>query len=205
MKREETMYQRNQKPKTPLLNVLAGLTLAGIFIVSSAGAVERIQHAANDNPADKYADVIAVSNCHSLEGITDALSVNSEWEFAQADAPGKLDFRSITRTYSDTNCSVLRNTFVVYSELTFDGIAHKVQFANSDKPAIEAEKFIGQVVKTVTNGVADSGFMGPQYKLLLAKKNNFIYFDTYSYDHPRDADGFATVLDSRGMEIIRAK
>lgn len=194
------------------LSVLAGLILVGMLSACGGGSGSAIDRAKQDNHAvippgenalNKYIGTYPLGQCFSVSYNLSSsvyLGMISQVVLSASDKPNTLNFSEIFTFYeSDTNprCAVEVGKATTYGELTYFGTLPSVEFFNSTKSPLPADKLEFTYTNLVTTGQVDMAFdelSDYRYgKSLFAQDGNAVY----SGDDKGilDADGFPTKLD----------
>jgi len=192
---------------------LAGLALAGVLSACGGGSdgVDRIK---NDdsavilpsvNPFNKYIGTFSENECWDIS-LRPGLAADMRFEMvlSASDKPDTINFAGTYFFYeygSGKKCAVEIGSSTAFGEMTYFGTLPSVEFTNSTKPPVEADKYQLNVSNVINKGEVGFGVDEltdwKSLKGLLAQEGNILY----NGDDPLDAEGFPTKLNSETFSV----
>jgi|GEM_PF-3004552 len=197
---------------------LAGLILTGVLSACGGGSGEVDRIKSNDsavitpsvNPLNKYIGTYRENKCwKSSATLVPHSGIIVQLVFSTLDKPNTLKFTDTHFYYQASEseqCGVQIGSSIAYGEMTYFGTLPSVEFLNSTKQPLEADKFQFEFTNVINEGVYgehwDELSEYKNFKGLIALEGNTIYFHD---KHPLlDAEDFPTQLGESGF-LIRQK
>jgi hypothetical protein len=196
---------------------LIAVAFAGVLSACGGGSgeAEGVDGIKKDNSAiipstnqlNKYVGTYWEDKCWTNVPTADIYSgITSQLLLSASGKPNTLKVAYVHYFYKGNHgieCTVEIGSSTSFGELTYAGTLPSVEFIDSTKQSLKADKFQVNYTSVVNKGVVSERWDElsdyESFKGLLAQDGNKIYFA--DYDSPLDAEGFPTRLDENNFNI----
>lgn len=216
------MQSESQIKARSTLSALAGLILVGILSACGGGSGSAIDRAKQDNhavippgenPLNKYIGTFPDNKCRTNSASSEIYSgMTSRVILSASDKPNTLTVANIVFYYRhgdnnvDPRCGVQIGSSTAYGEMTYLGSLPAVEFTDSARQPLRADKFQTSFTSVINEGVVGDRWdevidYKENVKGLLAPEGDIAY--AADYDSPDDAEGFPTKLDENNFLVLQ--